>query len=204
MVWCALTAFGSPSSIRTIPKGEDRNGNLWFASEKDLWKYKDGDSVIYETKDGLPGRDVKTIYEDRRGDMWFGTYGGLARLANGQFTSYTERDGLASNRVRYIYEDAEGIFWIGTYDGGLSRFKNGRFTNYNVESGNGSPPNCTTAWARACSSSRIALFSPSDRLTTGKRRRSNWKRSRRRRRTLSKRCVRSPIICVLTKSAVLD
>lgn len=114
----------------------DREGNVWVASEKGLFKLRD-DQIIakYTTAEGLPGNDVKVIHEDRGGTLWFGTYSGLAKLENGKFTSLTTENGLASNRVRSIYEDAEGTIWIGTYDGGLSRLKNGQIFNYTVKNG---------------------------------------------------------------------
>lgn len=114
----------------------DREGNVWVASALGLFKL-DGDKTVahYTTKDGLPGNDVKIIYQDRSGRLWIGTYGGLAQFKDGKFISYTAADGLAGNRVRTIYEDADGSLWLGTYDDGLSRFRDGRFFNYRTEQG---------------------------------------------------------------------
>jgi signal transduction histidine kinase/streptogramin lyase len=118
---------------------EDRQGNLWFGTNKGLFKLKDGVVSVFTTKDGLPGDDVKIIHEDRQGRLWIGTYGGLAQLSPTKnasaFVAYTTKDGLGSNRVRAIHEDAEGVFWIGTYDGGLSRLKDGRITTYTMAQG---------------------------------------------------------------------
>jgi signal transduction histidine kinase/ligand-binding sensor domain-containing protein len=114
----------------------DREGTVWVASALGLFKL-DGDKIVarYTTEDGLPGDDVKLIYQDRRGTLWFGTYGGLAQLKDGKFIAYTAADGLAGNRVRTIYEDSDGTLWIGTYDDGLSRFRDGKFFNYRTEEG---------------------------------------------------------------------
>jgi ligand-binding sensor domain-containing protein len=56
----------------------DRAGNIWVASEKGLFKFRD-DKIIakYTTAEGLPSDDVKVIHQDHNGVLWFGTYGGL-------------------------------------------------------------------------------------------------------------------------------
>jgi ligand-binding sensor domain-containing protein len=114
---------------------EDKAANLWIGTERGLLRLKDGNKVLYTTRDGLPDDIIRVIREDQQGALWIGTYGGLVRLKDGRFTVYTTRDGLASNRVRSLYKDNDGVLWIGTYDGGLSRLKNGRFTNYTMEQG---------------------------------------------------------------------
>jgi ligand-binding sensor domain-containing protein/signal transduction histidine kinase len=114
----------------------DRAGNIWVASEKGLFKFRD-DQVIakYTTAEGLPSDDVKVIHEDRSGTLWFGTYGGLVKFDGVKFTLFTTENGLAGNRVRSIYEDEKDVLWIGTYDSGLSRLVDGKFVNYTVENG---------------------------------------------------------------------
>ena len=111
-------------------------GEFWVGTNKGLFRFKDENSVRHLTMaDGLPGDDVKIIYQARAGGaMWVGTYDGLAKMsASG--TTFQTIEGLASPRVRAIYEDADGVLWIGTYDGGLSRLKDGRIFNYTVEQG---------------------------------------------------------------------
>ena len=125
----------------------DRSGNIWVGSSGGLSKINNYQvTARYTTSEGLPGNDVKEIYEDREGNLWIGTYSGLAVLSpdfSGQseqsplkvLKTYTTKDGLASNRVRSIYEDTDGVLWIGTYDGGLSRFKDGKFFNFTTDNG---------------------------------------------------------------------
>ncbi len=114
----------------------DADGNVWVASEKGLFKFRDDAPVAsFTTAMGLPSDDVKVIHLDRNGALWLGTYGGLVKYENGQFVTLTTANGLASDRVRSIYEDGDGTLWIGTYDGGMSRFKNGSFFNYSIANG---------------------------------------------------------------------
>ena len=137
----------------------DSRGNIWVASGRGLFKFRDDKLVAqYTTAEGFPSDDIKVIHEDRSGAIWFGTYDGLVVLEGEKrrrgdeekkielqnssspllpfsLSVYTTADGLASNRVRSIYEDERGTLWIGTYDGGLSRFRDGKFTNYTIENG---------------------------------------------------------------------
>ncbi len=127
----------------------DQSGNVWVGTNHGLLKFNHERKLIshFTTKDGLPGDDVKTVYQDKRGTIWIGTYGGVAALKSGdnltsnpqqpksEFISYTSEKGLASNRVRTIYEDTDGVLWIGTYDGGLSRLRDGKIVNCKIENG---------------------------------------------------------------------
>jgi signal transduction histidine kinase len=98
-------------------------------------KLKDGGFTKYTTKDGLPHKVIRSLFEDRIGALWIGTDQGLARLKDGVFTAHAEREGFIGNQVRAIYEDGDGVLWIGTYDGGLYRFKDERLTRYTTKEG---------------------------------------------------------------------
>lgn len=115
---------------------DDKDGNIWAATNKGLLKFNDDRMVAqYSTKHGLPNEFMTFIHQDKKGVLWFGGYGGLSKYENGKFTNFSKDEGLTGNYVRTIYEDAEGTFWIGTYDEGMSRFKDGKFTNYREEHG---------------------------------------------------------------------
>jgi signal transduction histidine kinase/ligand-binding sensor domain-containing protein len=113
----------------------DGDGALWFGCDNGLIRYKDNQTTLYTTKDGLAGNDVKVIISDSTGGLWVGTYSGLTHYKDGQFSKWTERDGLPSDTVRALYQDRDGVLWIGTYDGGMGRFKDGRFTRYTIKEG---------------------------------------------------------------------
>jgi diguanylate cyclase (GGDEF)-like protein len=115
---------------------EDKNGNVWAATNKGILHYRDYKFVRTLTvRDGLPNEFMTLIFEDKQGKLWFGGFGGLSEFKDEKFTNYTTREGLAGSYVRSMYEDADGTLWIGTYDEGLSRFKDGRFVNYKAEDG---------------------------------------------------------------------
>lgn len=115
---------------------EDREGNVWAATNKGLMLYRDYRlERVFSRADGLPGDFFTIVYEDSRGRLWLGGAGGLTEFTGGRFINYTTADGLAGNYVRSIYEDADGTLWIGTYGEGLSRFKDGRFFSYREKNG---------------------------------------------------------------------
>lgn len=114
---------------------EDRRGNLWIGTERQLYRYKNGVVEEYDRSRGLPGFPVRVVFEDRDGRIWVGTSGGgLSHIEGERLLTYTTRDGLAADRVRTIVQDKDGSLWIGSY-GGLSHFKGGVFHTYTTAQG---------------------------------------------------------------------
>ena len=70
---------------------EDREGNLWIATERGLQVLRNARFVNYGSPEGLSGDDVTTVYEDHRERLWTGTMNGLSMLnpARDQVTNYT-------------------------------------------------------------------------------------------------------------------
>jgi signal transduction histidine kinase/ligand-binding sensor domain-containing protein len=131
-----LTEISELHMITVWAIQSDRRGDVWVASAKGLYRFRDDNLVAtYTTAEGLPSDDIKVIHEDKNGALWFGTYGGLVKFENDKFVSLTTKDGLASDRVRTIYEEKDGTLWIGTYDGGMSRLRDGKFFNFTIENG---------------------------------------------------------------------
>lgn len=61
---------------------KDRDGNLWFATDKGADCLHMGESDIasfrhFTMKEGLAGDGVLALYEDGQGKLWFGTYNGV-------------------------------------------------------------------------------------------------------------------------------
>jgi signal transduction histidine kinase len=114
---------------------QDRQGTIWFGTNRGLAAYKQGVFKIYNSSTGLPANQVCAIFEDSRDVLWVGTELGLCRFEEGQFTSYPDERALSGRIVRSFYEDDGGTLWIGTYDGGLVRLKDGKFTSYTTKEG---------------------------------------------------------------------
>lgn len=91
---------------------EDRNGNLWLASQDSGVYYRPaGQSTfqLFTTKDGLASNEALHIYEDRTGNIWFGA----SRWDGKSFRTFTTQDGFPVNHIRLLLEDSTGKLWFG-------------------------------------------------------------------------------------------
>ena len=93
----------------------DGGGTLWFASERGLVRWKDGEATWFTTKEGLPDNRVNCVLVTRAGDLWAGTWSGAAKRTPDGWTVLGKRDGLADDMVRVMLEDKSGSLWFGSY-----------------------------------------------------------------------------------------
>jgi signal transduction histidine kinase/ligand-binding sensor domain-containing protein len=133
--WTDVTKQIGLSGTPVFVIRESADGSIWIGTRIGLFRYRNGETTRYTTRDGLPSDDVKDILEDRQQRLWFATFGGLAHLEGDRFVNLTEADGLSSNHVRTLYEDSDGTLWIGTYDGGLNRLRDKQLTRYTTANG---------------------------------------------------------------------
>lgn len=98
---------------------QDLKGQLWFATDHGLLKYKEGVFQLFGEKEGLPNSIVQTVCSDYEGNIWCGTLGsGIAQLNNLMFTVYRQGDGLSSENVNCIaYNPSSGNYFVGTSEG---------------------------------------------------------------------------------------
>ncbi|WP_162245872.1 MULTISPECIES: sensor histidine kinase [unclassified Roseateles] len=113
---------------------EDREGNIWYGSEKGIDRFRKLPVTAISTQQGLPDEVSRAVLTARDGSVWVSTEDGLARWRGGKPTTYRERDGLPASRVRSLYQDVDGRLWVSTA-GGLAYFAEGRFIA--VDSGPG-------------------------------------------------------------------
>jgi ligand-binding sensor domain-containing protein len=107
---------------------QDRNGNIWFASEAGVTRY-DGKSFTNITNNVSPGH-FYSVLEDRKGNFWFSSRDSGVYYYDGKsFQNFTTRDGLLNNTVEHIYEDKNGSIWFSVYRG-ASRYDGKSFRNY--------------------------------------------------------------------------
>ncbi|OGG57270.1 MAG: hypothetical protein A3F84_12085, partial [Candidatus Handelsmanbacteria bacterium RIFCSPLOWO2_12_FULL_64_10] len=103
---------------------EDRDGNIWFATDNGAQRYDGLRWTTYTTKDGLAHNQVRTVMQTRDGAIWFGTSdGGISRFDGKTWKTYTTADGLASNSMHWrgLLQARDGTLWAGCISpGGLS------------------------------------------------------------------------------------
>ena len=122
------TEFNLPGTISDV--FEDRDGIVWFATDKGLVKYDGYSFRTLTTEDGLASNDIRTVAQTRDGDLWVATGNdGITRLSADSVRTYTTKDGLAGSRIGWktlIPSIDDGLwagFAIGERDsGGLSYF----------------------------------------------------------------------------------
>lgn len=67
---------GLPSS-ETYFVHQDREGYIWFCTDRGVVKYDGFHMEVLTTKNGLPDNVIFWIYEDYKGRIWFVSYNGL-------------------------------------------------------------------------------------------------------------------------------
>jgi signal transduction histidine kinase/ligand-binding sensor domain-containing protein len=105
---------------------EDREGNVWFGSERGIDRFSKLPVTTLSTKQGLPDELARSVLTTRDGSIWVATNDGLARWKDKGLTVYNEHDGLPDPHVHSQYQDAEGRLWVSTARG-LAYFANNRF-----------------------------------------------------------------------------
>ncbi len=131
------TFIGKESEDKVYGGMEDKNGDLWFSTDKSgVMKY-DGSYFSYFTEnEGLGSNSMGYVIEDREGNLWLGTTGGgIIRYNDKGFKCYTKKSGLINDRVLAITEDSIGNLWFGTNGGGGVKFDGKYFTHYTQKEG---------------------------------------------------------------------
>jgi len=114
------------AQVHQIPGGEgvcclagDGTGGIWFgAYGAGLGHWRNNQTTVLHTTNGLPSENVLSLYLTGDGSLWIGTDGaGLVRMKDGQFTVISKAQGLPSDTVCQIIGDDEGRLWLGTYGG---------------------------------------------------------------------------------------
>ncbi len=126
--WSAASTRPELQDAPTSMLLEDRDHNLWVASNAGIAKFNEGtlsELVPDSTPNGF--RSVISAFEDREGNLWLGSqWNGLMRLWNGWAERYSTPQGLAEPLVWSLAKAPDGAIWVGT-NNGLSVLRNGLF-----------------------------------------------------------------------------
>jgi signal transduction histidine kinase/ligand-binding sensor domain-containing protein len=105
---------------------EDREGNIWFGSEKGVDRFRKLPVTALSTPQDLPDALARAVLATTDGSVWVATNGGLARWKRGRPIVYKERDGLPDVQVQSLHQDADGRLWASTARG-LAYFADDHF-----------------------------------------------------------------------------
>ena len=105
---------------------EDREGNIWVATDRGLDRFRALPVVTLSKREGLSQDTARSVFASKDGSVWIGTDHGLNRVREGSVTVYDTGNGLPSNVIYALTEDHGGTLWAGTRYG-LAYFRNGRF-----------------------------------------------------------------------------
>lgn len=112
---------------------QDRNKELWLATDSGLVKYdklKDEFRVYQKGKydiNGLTDNLIFCIIEDKTGLLWLGTYSGISIFDSKTNMNYYKHDpntenktSISDNMVSGVYKDKDGLVWVGTNTEGVT------------------------------------------------------------------------------------
>ena len=132
-----FTQYGhNPLNIHSISNNtirhiiQDKNKNIWFATENGLNLLKKGSSqftrIFHQTENpnSISHNYIYHIYEDKKGILWLGTNGeGLDKFnpETGVAEHFTMKDGLNGNEIFSILQDEHDNLWV-TTENGLCKF----------------------------------------------------------------------------------
>ena len=113
---------------------EDREGNIWVATDRGLDRFRDLPVTTFSKREGLSVDTAGSVSAARKGGVWLGTTQGVNRVADGRITSYHVRDGLPTETVGSLIEDRFGTLWVDT-ERGLVFLQGGRFQRLDLPGG---------------------------------------------------------------------
>jgi ligand-binding sensor domain-containing protein len=116
---------------------EDKNGNMWFATDGNgIFKYQNGEFIHLTAKNELSDNNVADILEDKQGNIWIGTfYGGVSKFDGKTYTNFT-MDGIIAGVETYnFYEDSKGNIWFTAEGYGVYRYDGNNFKQFTPEDG---------------------------------------------------------------------
>lgn len=103
----------------------DENGQLWFFSNKGIFRLEDGEMKLYQNPELPTNLDVICATLDLLGNIWLGSpaSGAYVLQKNTEKVRHYSADGptgISGNRVVSLCTDLNGNVWISTAENGIS------------------------------------------------------------------------------------
>jgi len=104
---------------------EDREGNIWAATDNGLDRFRDLPVVNYSRRESLSSVLASAVIVAKDESVWFGSRDGFNRLSHGQLTVYSDRripvaagvsetviKGLPNTLLAALTQDSQGRIWL--------------------------------------------------------------------------------------------
>ena len=120
-----LNTSNSLSQNSVIAIGQDKLGQMWFATRDGLNKYDGTTFKVYrnnpQDSTTISNSDISSIIIDKDGDLWIGTYNGLNKYdpitdTFSRYTHHSTKNSISNNTIKSITE-IDNELWIGTSKG---------------------------------------------------------------------------------------
>jgi signal transduction histidine kinase/ligand-binding sensor domain-containing protein len=115
---------------------EDREGNIWAATNKGIDRFRDLRIATYSITDGLCTSEVDSVMAADDGTLWIGGDDGLGILRQDRLSCVASGKSLPGHQVTSLFEGRDHRLWIGI-DNSLTIYEKGGFTSINRRDGTG-------------------------------------------------------------------
>ena len=106
---------------------EDREGNIWIATNGGLDRFREYAVPTFSLKQGLSDAGPWSVLASRDGSVWLGTAKGLDRWSDGRISTYDKHDGKLNGLAPHcLLQDRRGQIWAST-TAGFGHLENTRF-----------------------------------------------------------------------------
>jgi PAS domain S-box-containing protein len=105
---------------------EDREGNIWFSSEKGLDRFRRLSVTTLSINKGPASEITQSVLAAADGSTWVAAASGFSRWRDGKFRYYIDQPGLPGAIGQALYQDPRGRIWLSTPNG-LAYFEDERF-----------------------------------------------------------------------------
>ncbi|HTD72320.1 MAG TPA: two-component regulator propeller domain-containing protein [Steroidobacteraceae bacterium] len=113
---------------------EDREGDLWIATDRGVDLFRDIPIVSYSSTEGLSGSDLSAVIARTDNSLWAGLKGALAIIRPDSVSLTKEIDGHPIQDVYALFEDHTGQVWLGI-DATVMVYEHGKFFEIKGQAG---------------------------------------------------------------------
>lgn len=106
---------------------EDREGNIWVATDEGLDVFRDLPMATFGVREGLSAGNVGSVLAARDGSTWVANQGALDVIRGSKVSSIRINHGPPGQMIRALLEDQSGRIWAGV-DVQLAIYEHGKFS----------------------------------------------------------------------------